>query len=218
MQRALNELFDWMAKYSKEYLRTGVFDSMTPRCVAEGENLVTNLADKADRVISLVEMFVLDFGGLGDRFNTFMDRHGNSIRELVYRSVTLVQLAPIWPGMYAWSEFHSNVIKLLEWYHNYHSRATSNFVNNQWGLWLARMLAAPKLEYDVRVRLAKALSRYLRGKSRTQIRAELGVTDMQSLVRLNHVVCKHVASRPNEVDATLSEYTREIVGLFGVVN
>ena len=218
MQRALEALFGRMGKYSQEYLRTGVFDSMTPSCVAKGENLVTNLAVKADHVISLVEMFVLDFGGLGDRFNTFMDRHGNSIRELVYRSVHLVQLAPIWPGMYAWSEFHSNVIKLLEWYHNCNSRTNSHFDNNQWALWLARMLAAPKLEYDVRVRLAKALSRYLRGKSRTQIREELGVPDMQSLVRLNHVVCKHVASRPREVDATLSEYTREIVGLFGVVD
>ena len=209
MQKTLCDLLHGLVRYSK-YLEPGVLAGG----VESLEDLVSSVAEPAKEVVRIVVMFSGDNSDrLRVNFGPFMTKHHMLIREIVFLSAQLVQGAPIWPGMYAWSTLHCALILLLEWHHSLNPSSG----NQRWALWLANMSVVSKLEYDVRVRLAKGLFRCLTGKSPQEVRSELGLANIHSLVRLNRAVCAHVASRPG-VDATLSKYTRAIVKLFGVVD
>lgn len=212
--KLLRDLYDGMFKYASTYLLQHVLDSIPPNNVVAAEDFVTELASKVGAVVTTVKMLVHDLGGLGVHFNAFMKQHWLFIRKLVYHSAQLVRIAPAWPGMYAWRNFHANLINLMEYYHNLNTTNDPFFHNNRWAWWLATMLAGTwtglKLEYDVRVSLAGALFAHLRDMSDQELCSELDGHDMDELVRFHHVVHAHVVSRPDDRDATLSDLTGKI--------
>jgi|688.fasta_scaffold195621_1 hypothetical protein len=215
MKNALGGMYRGLRAYSMSLLNTSPF-AMSVNRIAEAEGVVTELGCLVEGVVLVVHMFVLDAvhnGGLGATFNNFMAKHANSIREIVIRSVRLVQSVPCWPGMYAWRDMHCNLVKLLESYYNLNTTLHPAFANNNWARWLARMLVITKFEYEFGVRLAKALFRYLRSKRNGS--SELEASDITNLCRLNDLVSEQVASLPpGGVNLLLSNLLKGIVRVF----
>ena len=213
MQHALVRVYHGLRVYALGFLNTSPFNISADRIADAEVRIVDELGSWVDELILVVEMFVDDNvynGQLGETFNAFMDKHANSIREIVIRSVRLVQSVQRWPGQYAWMDMHCKLVKLLEWY--YQTNLHPTFSNNNWGRWLARMLVVTTFEYDFGVRLAKALLRYLRNKRNGS--SELEASDVTNLRRLNEVVARQVASLPRgEVNPLLSNLLKAIVGV-----
>lgn len=201
---ALRLLFDRLCAYSEGHLTQDGFTTIQASSVMAAEDSVDKLAEQ----VCVVRLLACDNSAL---FLAFMNKHANSIREIVRRSSDLVHSVPSWPGMFAWRDFLVELVKLLEVYHKLLVVDT----RSHWAKWLARMMMYKSVDYYVRVQLARVLLSHLRTKSRDAVCAELG-PDMDSLERFNHALGKHKAAcaKVEPADPVLADLTAKIVACF----